>query len=218
MTERPKGRVLSQVAKGLAFFTIIIALSGVEVATAGSSDADAEQAIESVLDQQVAAWNRGDIKGMSTAATLGQSDTPCSKDVYRQFDFWIGKWEVKSPVGKIVGRNEVTRELDGCLLVEHWKSAGSKSLGSSFNYYDIRDQLWHQLYLDNSGDAGAFPAMSGHFHDGKMVLLTDAEVKPLDRWTWYQISPGKVRQMAERSEDGGKTWSIFWDSTYEAVK
>jgi hypothetical protein len=51
-----------------------------------------------------------------------------------------------------------------------------------------------------------------------MVLLTDPKVKPLDRWTWYQISPGKVRQMAERSEDDGKTWSIFWDSTYEAVK
>src|SRR5215469_2409499 len=112
MTEWPKGRVLSQVAKGLTFFTIIIALSGVGVANAGRSDADAEQVIESVLDQQVAAWNRGDIKGMTTAATLGQSDTSCSKDVYRQFDFWIGKWEVKSPVGKIVGRNEVTRELD----------------------------------------------------------------------------------------------------------
>ena len=155
---------------------------------------------------------------MFTAASLAQSDTPCSKAIYRQFDFWIGKWEVKSPVGKIVGHNEVTTELDGCLLVEHWKGAAGKSLGSSFNYYDIRDQLWHQLYLDNSGDAGAYPAMSGYFHDGKMVLLTDPKVKPLDRWTWYQISPGKVRQMAERSEDGGKTWSIFWDSTYEAVK
>jgi hypothetical protein len=155
---------------------------------------------------------------MSIAASLAKSQTPCSQDAYRQFDFWIGKWEVKSPDGKTVGWNEVTKELDGCLLVEHWKSTGGKDLGSSFNYYDIRDQRWHQLYLDNSGNAGAFPAMSGDFRDGRMVLLTDPKVKPLDRWTWYQISPGRVRQMAERSEDGGKTWSIVWDSTYEAVK
>ena len=155
---------------------------------------------------------------ISVAVSLANSQTPCSQEVYRQFDFWIGKWEVKSSDGKTVGWNEVTRELDGCLLIEHWKGATGKTLGSSFNYYDIRDQQWHQLYLDNSGDAGAFPGMSGYFQNGKMVLLTDPKVKPLDRWTWYQIAPGKVRQMAERSEDGGKTWSVFWDSTYEAVK
>lgn len=155
---------------------------------------------------------------MPNRPTLAQSDSPCSKEVYRQFDFWIGKWVVKSPDGKTVGWNEVTKELDGCLLVEHWKGASGKTLGSSFNYYDIRDQQWHQLYLDNSGDAGTFPAMSGHLRHGKMVLLTDPKVKPIDRWTWYQIASGKVRQMAERSEDGGKTWSVFWDSTYEAVK
>ena len=154
---------------------------------------------------------------LMSVASFAQSDQPCSKDVYRQFDFWIGKWEVKSPAGKTIGWNEVTRELGGCLLVEHWKSAG-KSAGSSFNYYDIRDQQWHQLYIDNSGDAGAFPVMSGYLQNGKMVLLTDPKIKPLDRWTWYQTSPGKVRQMAERSEDGGKTWSTVWDSTYEAVK
>lgn len=152
-----------------------------------------------------------------SVASFAQSEQPCSKDVYRQFDFWLGKWEVKSLAGKTIGWNEVTRELEGCLLVEHWKGTG-KSVGSSFNYYDIRDQQWHQLYLDNSGDAGAFPAMSGYFENGKMILLTDPKIKPLDRWTWYQTSPGKVRQMAERSEDEGKTWSIFWDSTYEAVK
>lgn len=152
------------------------------------------------------------------AACFAKAQTQCTQEVYRQFDFWIGKWEVKSPDGKTAGWNEITKELDGCLLVEHWKSASGKSLGRSFNYYDIRDQLWHQLYLDNSGDAGSFPAMSGYFQNGRMVLLTDSKIKPLDRWTWYQLAPGKVRQMAERSEDGGKTWSVFWDSTYEAVK
>lgn len=84
MTERPNGRVFSQVAKGLTFFTMIIVLSGSQVAAAASSDADAEQAIRSVLDQQVAAWNRGDIK-----------------------DFMSGYWN--SPDLIYVGNAKVTR-------------------------------------------------------------------------------------------------------------
>jgi len=84
MTERPNGRVFSQVAKGLTFFTMIIVLSGSQVAAAASSDADAEQAIRSVLDQQVAAWNRGDIK-----------------------DFMSGYWN--SPDLIYVGNTKVTR-------------------------------------------------------------------------------------------------------------
>jgi len=63
MKERPQARFRSHVAKALRFFTILIALSGSQVTTAGSSDADTKKAIESVLDQQVAAWNRGDING-----------------------------------------------------------------------------------------------------------------------------------------------------------
>lgn len=63
MTKPPTGRVFSQVALRLTCLTIMVVLSGSLVAAAGGSDADAKQAIQSVLDQQVTAWNRGDIKG-----------------------------------------------------------------------------------------------------------------------------------------------------------
>jgi len=101
------------------------------------------------------------------------------------------------------------------LLVEHWKSAEGVQTGSSFNYYDIRDKKWHQLYIDNSGNAGAFPAMAGSLEDGKMVLLTNEKDGTLSRWTWYVIKPGTVRQMAEQTTDAGKHWHTTWDSTYQ---
>jgi hypothetical protein len=47
-----------------------------------------------------------------------------------------------------------------------------------------------------------------------MVLITDETKSPVSRWTWYVLEPGKVRQMAEQSTDGEKTWSIVWDSVY----
>ena len=139
---------------------------------------------------------------------------PCKSPEYRQFDFWLGDWEVQDPAGNVVGHNAVTAEQDGCLIIEHWTATGGAQTGTSFNYYDIRDKKWHQLYLDNSGNAGAFPAMSGELIENKMVLLTNDANGPTSRWTWYTVSPNHVRQMAEQSTDNQKTWQITWDSIY----
>lgn len=147
-----------------------------------------------------------------------ESIAPCKTPEFRQFDFWVGDWEVQDSGGNTVGQNSVTLEQDGCLIIEHWKDAGGVQTGTSFNYYDIRDKKWHQLYLDNSGNAGAFPAMAGNLRDGKMVLLTDESASPVFRWTWYKLAPGRVRQMGEQSTDGQKTWSTFWDSVYVMKK
>ena len=142
---------------------------------------------------------------------------PCQTPEYRQFDFWVGDWQVYGQSNNVVGKNLVTREQDGCLIIEHWTSAGpGGETGTSFNYWDVRDKKWHQLYLDNSGNAGAFPAMAGELKDNKMVLLSDTTVSPVYRWTWYVMSPGHVKQMAEQSTDGQKTWQTFWDSVYVA--
>jgi len=108
----------------------------------------------------------------------------------------------------------VTLEQEGCLIVENWVSAQGGQTGTSFNFYDVRDGKWHQLYIDNSGNAGAFPAMAGELKDGRMVLMTDDRVSPVSRWTWYAITPDRVRQMAEQSTDGQKTWQVTWDSYY----
>lgn len=137
----------------------------------------------------------------------------CQSPEYHQFDFWLGDWEVQNPSGKVVGHNLVTRELDGCLIVEHWNDAAGKNLGSSFNYFDTRDKKWHQLYISNSGNAGDFPAMAGEFHENKMILLTGPHDGPVSRWTWYVVSPGNVRQMAEQIQ-ADKSWRITWDSIY----
>jgi hypothetical protein len=139
---------------------------------------------------------------------------PCRDPIYRQFDFWIGDWTVQDPAGNPVGRNRVTLEQEGCLLVEHWTSGEGVQTGTSFNYYDVRDKKWHQLYIDNSGNAGAFPAMAGGLREGRMVLTTDPKDGPVSRWTWYEVGPGRVRQMAEQTRDGGKIWQVTWDSIY----
>ena len=154
------------------------------------------------------------LRGLPEFQPVKEAFQPCRTTEYRQFDFWVGDWAVQNPSGQPVGSNLVTLEQDGCLLVEHWKSGRGFETGTSFNYYDIRDKKWHQLYIANNGNAGTFPAMAGVLTDGHMVLLTDMDKGSQSRWTWYVIEPGKVRQMAEQTSDGGKTWQVTWDSVY----
>lgn len=140
--------------------------------------------------------------------------TPCNSAEYHEFDFWVGSWEVQNPQGQVVGHNDITRLVGGCILQETWASSRASQTGTSFNFYDSRDKKWHQDYYDNSGNMGNYPPLTGEFRDGKMVLLSAPDVRPLSRWTWYEMAPGSVRQMAEQSADGGKTWTITWDSVY----
>jgi tetratricopeptide (TPR) repeat protein len=201
-------------------------MTKVDIARAYAAKTDTRRALD-VL-QEVAATGhapllRGYIAGASELQQLRgnaeyqqflKSTIPCQTAEFRQFDFWVGDWDVHNPAAQKVGDNLVTREQDGCLLVEHWKSVRGIESGTSFNYFDIRDKKWHQIYFDNSGNAGAYPPIAGSLVDNKMVLISDEKESPIFRWTWYLLSPGKVRQMAEQSDDQQKSWRIIWDSIY----
>ncbi len=186
-------------------------------------DARALELVKRVIDGGAGAALRGYITGSTEFNRLGSnaqwqallaSTRPCMTAPYHEFDFWIGRWDVQGQTGAVVGHNDVTVEQDGCLLVEHWSTTPGGQTGSSFNYYDVRDKKWHQLYIDNSGNAGAFPALTGEFTNGRMVMLTADANNILSRWTWYVMEPGKVKQMAEVSRDHGATWQTTWNSVY----
>ena len=62
--------------------------------------------------------------------------SPCDSENHRQFDFWIGEWEVSSN-GQPAGTNSIQSILGGCALQENWRGAGPGGLtGTSFNIYD----------------------------------------------------------------------------------
>lgn len=73
----------------------------------------------------------------------------CASAQHRQFDFWLGEWEVFGKAGKLVGRSRIEAVLGGCALAEHWSSGtGAANDGTSLNLYGVR-QFW-----ETSMDAG----------------------------------------------------------------
>ena len=52
----------------------------------------------------------------TSALTTSPPAKPCTAAENRQFDFWIGDWDVTTPNGKAAGTNRINPILGGCVL------------------------------------------------------------------------------------------------------
>ncbi len=150
-----------------------------------------------------------------------QSPAPepgCPSAESRQFDFWLGEWDVFGPKGKQAGTNSITSVMKGCALREEWTGAAGNR-GTSLNVYDPVDKQWHQTWADGSG---LRLRLDGGMQGSSMVLAgtsMDAEGKRTrDRITWTPNADGTVRQLWEQSSDEGKTWTVAFDGRYVKKK
>jgi len=150
------------------------------------------------------------------AAQPGDTATPppCSSPEHRQFDFWIGEWEVTAN-GQVAGHNKITRLFGECGLREEYAGARGGYVGSSFNLYDESRGLWHQTWIDNQG---LLLLLDGGLEEGRMVLegdQIDADgLSQRQRITWTPNPDGTVRQHWQQSGDGGTTWTTVFDGLY----
>ena len=142
---------------------------------------------------------------------------PCESSEHRQFDFWVGHWDVFGPAGKKIGENRIELIADGCALLEQWTGNGGVT-GKSLNIYDTLDRRWHQTWVDNSG---TLLMLAGHLIDRSMVMSmagpspTDPKATVLQRITWTPASDGgSVRQLWELSSDAGKSWTVLFNGRY----
>lgn len=150
--------------------------------------------------------------GLSGAPT-GPVGRPCTGPEYRQFDFWVGNWEVQIfGTGAPSGSNIITSELGGCALFEDYANGGY--VGRSLNTYDAADGQWHQHWTANDG----LPlVLDGEFNGTSMVMqgTRPSPAGPvLDRIAWTALGPDQVRQFWDTSVDGGETFTLAFDGLY----
>ena len=133
----------------------------------------------------------------------------------RDFDFWVGTWEVRLEDGTLVGHNTVSRRDGGCAILESWSGAGGSS-GTSINYYQPSRDQWRQIW---TGSNGTLIDISGGLSDGVMQLEGTIEYVAQDRieafrGTWTLLEDGRVRQHFEEFSLVAQDWQTWFDGYY----
>ena len=138
----------------------------------------------------------------------------------KQFDFWIGQWDVTPwkiaapTAAQKLGFNDVHPMLEHCVISENWKGARGVE-GKSMNYYDPNLHRWRQIWVDETWGVLDY---TGEFRDGAMRFLgwtLDAKGNRVEqKLTFFAIASDTVRQLFETSADGGTTWVPNFDGRY----
>ena len=148
------------------------------------------------------------------ADRIDRNGKPClTTPEHRQFDFWIGEWEVEVG-GQPVAHSSIQNINDGCVIYENWmpyKGGG----GKSFNAYNAGKGKWQQFWVSGNGSV---LELAGNLKDGVMrydgVTRDQAGSETIERLTFTPLSRDRVRQFWDQSADGGKTWTVAFDGTY----
>ena len=152
--------------------------------------------------------------GLISPSLFSAQQKPCTAQEYRQFDFWIGAWEVKDINGKVVGNNKIFPILEGCALSENWTSIAGNP-GTSYNFYDHAENKWHQTWIDQTGGA---LYLDGGLVGSNMVLKgyrpSNDEGNALHQITWTPMPDGRVKQHWQVSSNEGKIWKDVFIGFY----
>ncbi|MES2649087.1 MAG: hypothetical protein V4717_19575 [Bacteroidota bacterium] len=152
--------------------------------------------------------------------------SPCRVDpTYRQFDFWLGNWDVYNLKGKKAGDSKISLILDSCIILEEWSGmpgpGGTTYKGKSFNTYDASTRQWQQHWVDNVGSSTHYSL--GKFEGDKITFSTTPVSYTKDsivvmKLTFFNLGSDKVRQLGEISNNNGNTWSPQYDLEYRRRK
>ena len=173
-------------------------------------------------DEELAAL-RSDARFAKVLDQVNRNAKPCAYNpLNRQFDFWVGEWQVvTADGGSPAGESRIELILGDCVIQENWKSIGNIGYeGKSYNVYDPELHRWEQFWNDNGGGMIHF---YGNLKDGVMDYWTDEIPQQngtkLKRHLQF-IPNGKdqVRQFSQGSTDGGKTWHVEYDFIYNRKK
>ena len=162
---------------------------------------------------------RSDARFATILDDVRKNEMPCVHAAEnRQFDFWIGEWNVvvSGTEAPQVGSSKIELILNQCVVLENWTSARSPYAGKSFNIYNTDLKRWEQYWVDNVGGNIFF---HGILQNGVMDYWMDDMRQPDGKMLrrhlqFFKLDADTVRQFSQGSNDGGKTWFAEYDFTY----
>ncbi len=198
---------------------LILAAISLALLPAGSYAQTAPPAPETMSRQQLRDEVAQSRRIIGARAVRPQRPAGCTAPETRQFDFWLGEWDVSpsvSTTGVTVAESSITLHDQGCVIIEHWRPFGGGH-GHSINMYDAGDRKWHQTWADSNGQrtefAGAVDEAGVLRFD---VLGAPQQGQPLGRrrMNFQRLDQNTVRQWGDLAPEAGGDLVIEWDFTY----
>ena len=159
------------------------------------------------------------ILAFALSLSASMTHAACDAPEHKQFDFWIGDWDVTMPdglpnAGKVLGHNRIERIAAGCGLAEHWTGASGFE-GKSLNSWDAAHKTWRQFWV---GGDGTVLRLEGTLQGKAMVLQGELPAAKggvqRQRVTWTPADDGSVTQHWQTSDDDGTTWATSFLGVY----
>ncbi|MGD9900476.1 MAG: DUF1579 family protein [Calditrichaceae bacterium] len=146
--------------------------------------------------------------------SYGQPAKPCDSPECRQFDFWLGQWDLEwddATGNRVTGTNIIKSVLDGCVILENFDGApGNALIGMSVSTFDGKTGKWKQTWVDNQG---SYLDFTGGMTDGEMVLsrsIKQKEKVTIQRMIFYNIEKNNFDWKWEVSDNGGDDFRLVW--------
>jgi hypothetical protein len=140
------------------------------------------------------------------------ANAACTGAVYHQYDYFVGHWNVYHANGKRFATDIVTKELDGCALLEQWH--GQSTRGSGYSEYDKHTKRWVQAFFQNDGTVLVF---YGNWTPQGMVFTgddyTDAGALEHNKVLFRPFKNGGFEEYWTVSPDG-RTWKVVFDGFF----
>ena len=169
--------------------------------------------VDRIKNQKEFASLQSDARFAELLKKVDDNAHPCEKVDFRNFDFWVGEWDVTA-AGSPQGTSSIQKILNNCVILENYTSLSGYA-GKSFNSYDPDKKEWTQYWIDNSGATIEF---HGHYADGQMIYESDTinpdGTKAHRKMTFVKLSDNQVRQFSVQTQDGGKSWTPEYDLLY----
>jgi hypothetical protein len=159
---------------------------------------------------------------MAAAALSAQADSKRTPEQMKasyaahksDFDYLLGDWEFTSEnrqYGKFGGRWSAVR-LDTGQILDEYRVLGDKAetfyVSSTLRAYNASADRWELIGMDAGGglqDFGTAQRVDSEMHIEQKFGV--AAGKPITlRIRYYDIQPDRFSWVADRSDDGGRTW------------
>ncbi len=156
------------------------------------------------------------------AAYSGVVDARQQPEMDRQFDFWIGEWDVNLRVQQpdTTWKDEhqavarIYSLLEGKAILELWSEGKDGINGYSLRYFNHDKGAW-DLWLNWAGrNRSGTNGLQGGFRHGRGEFFSEQKTQEgatrISRYTFSDITPNSLRWDDGVSMDGGRTWASNW--------